>query len=170
MAAKKAKVGSRKRGPAYRVRPGAHINQKTAAAVGPIVVRLARTGGAAEDLLEEASDPSSPAHAAFNWNDAEAAHAHRLEQARYYWRSFEIVIEDRNEKVHAVRQFHVVTEDDGERKYRDIRRIRENEDLMAQVLVDAKRQLAAWYAKYSTLSQMAEMRSLFTEIEKVIRP
>lgn len=36
-----------------------------------------------EAVVEAASDPDSPLHSAFTWDDAEAAHQHRLDQARF---------------------------------------------------------------------------------------
>jgi hypothetical protein len=35
-----------------------------------------------EDVVQDAADPESPLHPYFDWDDAQAAHKHRLEQAR----------------------------------------------------------------------------------------
>ena len=35
-----------------------------------------------EIVVEAARDPASPLHSAFTWDDAQAAHEHRLAQAR----------------------------------------------------------------------------------------
>lgn len=39
-----------------------------------------------KDLLDAARDPDSPAHAAFEWDDAKAGEAYRMGQARRYLR------------------------------------------------------------------------------------
>lgn len=165
----RAKRKEEPRGPAFLVRPGAHINKRAAQDIGPVCVKLAQTGGTAEDLLREASDPKSPAHKHFNWDNESAAHEHRLAQARYYWRSFEIVIEGSDRKAHATRQFVVVT-DDGKDEFKDIRAVQADEDLAAQVLARAKRELGWWYAKYVHLSNVLELRDVFREVEKVVQP
>ena len=36
-------------------------------------------------FVREASDPEHPAHDIFTWDDEEAAHAHRLQQARHFF-------------------------------------------------------------------------------------
>lgn len=55
----------------------------------------------AELLLATAeSDPSLELHKGFNWNDTEAAHQHRLSQARLMMRSirFEVIVEEAEEE------------------------------------------------------------------------
>jgi hypothetical protein len=44
-------------------------------------------------VVGDASDPDSPLHAYFDWNDANAAHRYRLEQARRLIRSVKLVVE-----------------------------------------------------------------------------
>jgi hypothetical protein len=63
---------------------------------GPIIVRylkLYKQRLAAEKLLEEATPPDSILHAAFNWDDASAAHQHRLAQSRHLLRSLDYVFD-----------------------------------------------------------------------------
>ena len=45
-----------------------------------------------EGVLGSARDPGSPIHGEFEWDDAKAGHAHRLDQARSLIRSVKIVI------------------------------------------------------------------------------
>jgi hypothetical protein len=44
------------------------------------------------DIVDAARDPDSPLHSAFTWDDAEAAHQHRLDQARYLIRRIHVDI------------------------------------------------------------------------------
>ena len=63
---------------------------------GPIIVRylkLYKQRLAAEKLLEEATPPDSILHVAFNWDDASAAHQHRLAQSRHLLRSLDYVFD-----------------------------------------------------------------------------
>lgn len=55
-----------------------------------------------DDVIEDAKDPKSPLHGYFEWNDAKAAHAHRLEQARALIRSVKVIIETETTFIRAV--------------------------------------------------------------------
>jgi len=46
-----------------------------------------------EMVVEAARDPNSPLHTAFTWDDAQAAHEHRLAQARVLLRRVRVEIE-----------------------------------------------------------------------------
>lgn len=48
-----------------------------------------------EDVVSEAADAASPLHPAFTWDDAEAAHQHRMAQARFLIRNVQVSYEDR---------------------------------------------------------------------------
>lgn len=50
----------------------------------------AKGGITASELVEAAKDESSPAHGAFEWDDAIAGHEHRLSQARKYLRTVSV--------------------------------------------------------------------------------
>lgn len=59
----------------------------------------------AEQVVSEATDPSSPLHGAFEWDDSMAAHRFRLDQARDLIRRVEArltVEEGRTTKVRAI--------------------------------------------------------------------
>jgi len=45
-----------------------------------------------EDVVAAATDPAHPLHGHFPWNDAEAAHAHRLDIARRIIRSVRVAV------------------------------------------------------------------------------
>jgi hypothetical protein len=44
------------------------------------------------DVVADASDPSSPCHTYFEWDDTEAAHSHRLQQARQLIRRVKVIV------------------------------------------------------------------------------
>ena len=76
--------------------------------VGKVVNEIYRRDGCvtSDGLVSEASDPASPAHPGFEWDDAKAAQEHRLDQARKYLREITITIEDREEKLINVQVIH----------------------------------------------------------------
>ena len=77
----------------FRAAAGSRFNKADAERIGPELLRLKKQHGVlTKDLLvQKAQSARSILHADFNWNDATAAHAHRLEQARYILRSIMIV-------------------------------------------------------------------------------
>lgn len=160
-----AGTGAPSGAPTYQIRDGARVPKRHAAALAEAMVELQKQGVAtAERLLEVAADESSPIHDCFEWNDADAAHAYRLEQARYYWRAIEIVVrvDDSTEK--RQRAFHPVFID-GERQYQDIGTIAQSQSLMAQLLDAAKRDLIAFKHRYATISDAQELAGVFAAIE-----
>lgn len=52
-----------------------------------------------EAVVREAASPKSVLHGLFKWNDAEAAHAYRLDQAREIISNFEITISISNVEI-----------------------------------------------------------------------
>jgi hypothetical protein len=61
--------------------------------VGPVLDQLEQKQAlTAENVVKEASDPKSPMHLAFTWDDTAAARAHRLDQARYLIGSIRVVV------------------------------------------------------------------------------
>jgi hypothetical protein len=77
----------------FRAATGSRFNKADAERIGPELLRLKKHHGVlTKDLLvQKAQSARSILHADFNWDDATAAHAHRLEQARYILRSIMIV-------------------------------------------------------------------------------
>lgn len=150
----------------YKAVKGSRFSDKDAAEIGPILTELAGDGIVnAETVLSVASNPSSPLHRFFEWDDAKAAEAHRLSQARYMLRSITVEIEQ-SEEARPPRLMGVVVLDD-ERGYATLPTIVQNVDLMAQLLEQAKRDLNAWRAKYAQLRRIAGMSDVFAAIDAV---
>lgn len=55
-------------------------------------IMRAKGGCQTKDLLDAARDPDSPAHAAFEWDDAKAGEAYRMGQARSYLVSISVSV------------------------------------------------------------------------------
>lgn len=94
----------------------------------------------AEQVVAEATDPTSPLHGAFEWDDQQAAHLYRLDQARLLIRKVEITIEERK-----VRRFVFLPSTDS---YHPIEYAMANRDWRAEALeefrADAERFERRW--------------------------
>jgi len=56
-----------------------------------------------EAVVEDARDPDSPLHGEFNWDDASAAHQHRLDQARALIRSVRVTVRNETKILSTIR-------------------------------------------------------------------
>jgi hypothetical protein len=107
-----------------------------------------------EDVVRFAKDPTTALHTQFDWDDTEAAHKWRLEQAGRIIRLQVKVIEDTSQ---VVRAFVSLTPDrvGEERGYRSISDVLSDEDKRSQMLGDALAELSAVRRKYQSLTQLA---------------
>lgn len=82
----------------FTATPGSRFSTRDAARIGPELLRLKNLHGTLTKaaVVESAESAQSPLHADFEWNDAKAAKAHRLEQARHIMRSIMIVWDESN--------------------------------------------------------------------------
>lgn len=112
----------------------------------------------AETVLARAVDPDSPLHAAFDWDDESAAHAHRLDQARRLIASYRrtIIVDD---SPVVVRRFVRVTTQSGYVPVEDGLR-----DWRADLEVQAAKALRSWKLKYRHLGDETLTR-VMSELE-----
>ena len=152
----------------YTAAPGSRLRDEDAAVIGETVERLSAERGAAraKDLLEEARDPASPVHGYFEWDDAKAAEAHRLERARFLIRSIRIVVQTEEAPIET-RAFHVVTQDES-RGYRPAEQVFASETLAAQVVGNALRELRGWSARYQAYRAAARLAPVFEAIDEAL--
>lgn len=147
-------------------RAGSRISKEAAAKVGPVIDRLIKVGaGTPEALVETASDPSSPAHPFFEWNDERAAHQHRLSQAREYFR-FIVTVEPATEE--PMRAYLHVCDEAGAR-YETRARVKRSVPLMTQVVNEALDELADWKRRYAQLRSMAEMSGIWEAVDEAVK-
>lgn len=104
-------------------------------------------------VVEAASDPASPLHQHFEWDDAVAGHAHRLAQARRLIVRYTIrVVEKETVTVKADVQVveqprapqYVNAVVNGRRGYVSLERAANDPDLYRQIAADARRGIAAY--------------------------
>lgn len=132
----------------------------------PVGERIQALGiNTAEGLLEDAMDPDSPASGLFEWHDQEAAHQHRLEQARHILRSIRIVIRrpdgTRTEPVKMFVRIQSVAD-----HYLETRKVLSNPERRQLLIQQALREAKSWRARYL---ELVELSKAFEAIEEVIR-
>lgn len=125
-------------------------------------IRTRHNGRLESDMVVDAArDDASPLHPHFEWDDARAASAHRLEQARYLIRSVEVVV-DTTPETKPVRAFVSVVRDD-DRSYTSVSHAMADPELRRQVLLTALRELEAWRGRYA---ELVELASVFAAIDE----
>lgn len=142
---------------AFAFKPnGRAISAADAEILGRRFVELAGDGAVTPaQIVEDARRPSSPLHRFFDWDDASAAEKHRLAHARSLVTSVSIEITYTDGTRERTRALHSVIEDD-DRGYVPMPRTMATEDLRAQVVAAALRELEAWSARYSRYESLAE--------------
>lgn len=154
----------------YRIRPGTPIPASKAEVYGPEIHRLMNEGrGQPEDIVEEARSESSPLHEHFEWDDAKAAHRHRISQARQLLQVIEIRVRTTGdaERDH-VRVAHNIRLH-GERTYVSIDEIQASEEyqrlLVLQSIEDAER----FAARYEHLDYLyGDAFAVFKRARRII--
>lgn len=119
------------------------------------------------DVVDAARDKSSPMHDWFQWDDGEAAHQYRLQQARELLRVYVNVTPADN--VTPVRAFVSLTSDrtkDGG-GYRTMPDVLSDAELSARMLADAFVQFRNMRKKYEHLKQLAKVWQAVDEAEEV---
>lgn len=87
-------------------------------------------------VVEAAKDPSSPLHSHFEWDDTAAAAKYRIDQARALIRSVKIEVTVRDVPLTVVAYVRDPTAEVGEAGYRNVVRVRSEEDSARAVIVD----------------------------------
>jgi hypothetical protein len=120
-------------------------------------IRDERGADTAEIVVEEAAKPASPLHTMFTWDDTEAAHLWRLEEARSLMRAITIEFADGTE----VRAFHAITiNENTQADYVPLEIVQRSEQLSAQVLERALSELDAWTERYQVYSELLPLATV----------
>jgi len=110
-----------------------------------------------EAVLDDASDEASPLHPAFVWDDTEAAHRFRIQQAGQIIRAVVVVVESA-EKVGPVRAFvSVRQQDDDAPSYTTIEHAMSDESLRTQVIAQALAEANEWKQRYKQYGELAKI-------------
>ena len=116
------------------------------------------------DVVEFARNPSTALHAHFEWDDAKAAHEHRLERARHIIRcTVTVVSDDRPPERAYVSLAPDRTIGDS---YRATADVLGSAALRSQLLEQALAEADAWRRRYERLVELA---GVFAELDRVRR-
>lgn len=123
-----------------------------------------------EQLLDVARPVDSIIHPYFEWDDAAAAHAARLQTARTiinHWRY--VVIEEKTQEQSTIRAaMSVIMTDEGgqpRRTYTNSIRTFSDKELRAQTLGDAKRKLKYWRETYKMYREFDPVFVVIDQLE-----
>jgi hypothetical protein len=120
-----------------------------------------------EDVVAAAKPITSPIHDFFDWNDETAAVKWRVQQARYYLSTLEVMVKTDGSTMSQKAWFSVNTKMKAgkgtKRAYVVIDRALTESDLRVQVIQDALRELVYWEQKYK---DYVEFRNVFSAIEQ----
>ena len=152
----------------YQWKPAARKRPQDAQTVGEAIEKITKKGGkdVPVELVAISTPKDSPTHHHFEWDNAKAGHAHRLQQARDLICALEIVIEDGDDPVRA---FPSISLGDGGREFVPMRKVLSDEEMCAQLVAEAKADAVAWSKRYEHLKSVAELHGVFKAIQKATR-
>jgi len=120
-----------------------------------------------EEVLKHAEN-NEVLHDWFEWDDSEAAHQHRLHQARYLLKSVSVIIltpEEKEVEVSITTSLPVEHEEDERaRYYYETETLLKTGDGRHALLMQAWRELQSFRTKYAALSELAQV---FEAIDKM---
>jgi hypothetical protein len=110
------------------------------------------------DVVRRARPKSSPIHCDFEWDDAKAAHEHRLEQAKFLIRHVKVVERVEDDREIVARAYHhvsVVSSEGVTTGYVSDRVVWRDPALSVQVVERALRELIGWKERYGDYKDLA---------------
>ena len=107
-----------------------------------------------EEVVEAATDESSPLHDFFEWDDGIAGHRFRLEQARTLIRSVTVTIKTETVSVSTVAYVRDPSVDSRDQGYVSVSRIRKHEDACRDVLLSEFGRVNAHLNRARSLAQV----------------
>ena len=108
-------------------------------------------------VVEDARPADAILHPAFEWDDPMAAELYREWQARMLVKSIRIVQIEDNQPCAPHRAFINVITQQASRGYLTSAQVMRDEVLREQVLLQAKRDLKAWRARYKDLEELGDI-------------
>jgi len=139
---------------------GCHYKVSAKVAYQEVERICAKNGGIAtpDAVVAAAKSVRNPLHEEFEWDNAVAAHEHRLNQARSMLRSIKVIREELPDRPHRV--YEVVrgpSSDEGKPRkvYQSVEDIMADPDKRAELLSRALRELVAWQKRYRHLQELA---------------
>jgi len=132
---------------------------------GPVLEGVIGDGGAAEEVLQHAEKRSSPLHDAFEWDDAVAAHEHRLEVARLMLRSLRVTVRVTGCEPVVSRVFVSIRSNPAESRYLPAAVVMRSEVLRDELRAQLKSELRRFASRNAEFRGDAEMAEVFAAID-----
>lgn len=111
---------------------------------------------ASRDVVDAARPASSPLHPAFEWDDAKAAEAWRVDQAGHMIRHIDVTFASGGKESEPIRAFVSVVRD-SDRAYTSVAHALSDAELRAQVVAQAWKELEAWRQRHAELVEFAQV-------------
>lgn len=108
-------------------------------------------------VLADASDPESPLHEHFEWDDSKAAAKHRLDQARSLIRSVKVVVRTTRMTLSAPYYVRDPSAAKGEQGYVAVTKLRTDQDAAREALVEEFSQVAHRLRRARVLAKSLEL-------------
>lgn len=118
-----------------------------------------------EAVLEDAADPASPLHDEFEWDDASAAHQHRLDRARAIIRSVRYVVHQSDSVVAKIAYVRDPRLDNTRQGYVATNVLRSQHDLARRALAQ---ELARVSATLARARDVADSIGLASEVDAAL--
>ncbi len=122
-----------------------------------------------EDIVTEAQSKGSPLHDSFTWDDGEAAHLFRLQEARQLIRVSVQFIKSGNKQVET-RVFVSLTND---RQvgggYRTLISVMNDDEMRQQLLADCVDEMNRFQEKYKNIKELIEVFQAMNRIQKNLK-
>ena len=124
-----------------------------------------------EDVVKFAENPKTALHAAFDWDNTEAAHKWRIEQARGIIRVCVEIITIKNKDM-SVRVFIAPIsdrKDDGEGGYKLMTDLLRNKSGRREILETALSELETFRKKYNWLTELVRVFAAIEDTRKLLK-
>jgi hypothetical protein len=117
------------------------------------------------DVVEHARNPDSALHACFEWDDSEAAHQFRLDQARKLLRVYVVTEQANTDNVRAFVSLSTDRRQEGG-GYRTFAEVMDDDQLREQLFEDALNQLRSVQQRYQNVQRLAKVWQALDEAER----
>ena len=119
-----------------------------------------------EQVVSAARTKSSPLHNSFDWDDTEAAHRWRLEQARRLLRVFVHIVDDGGKRIESRVFVSLSSDRSGGGGYRALADVLQDSELREILLRDAFEDMGRFRRKYADLKDLSEVFSAMSRTER----
>lgn len=144
----------------FSIRKGAQVPKARANQIGVELGKIRRQRGklTAEIVVEAVAAKQHPLHDLFEWDNAAAAHAHRLDRARYLMRTVYVLEETLHPE--PIRTFVAIAQDDEMADYTPVADILSNPKLRRQLIADFAAELQSWLERTAHLPELKASSTL----------